>query len=95
MEKEKKQDLITLLMVSNCNSNTVNYYDYNFSLSLRPSSSASEFINQTSRYSTEFVEVEKIGSGGFGAVYKVTTYSFSTLTFIHLLPIYVTLLAKN
>ncbi|XP_060557024.1 eukaryotic translation initiation factor 2-alpha kinase 1-like [Ruditapes philippinarum] len=35
-----------------------------------PSSSSCDLINQTSRYCTEFVEVEKIGKGGFGAVYK-------------------------
>lgn len=37
---------------------------------LHPSSSGSDLINQTSRYSTEFVEMEKIGKGGFGSVFK-------------------------
>ncbi|KAL4234787.1 Eukaryotic translation initiation factor 2-alpha kinase [Mactra antiquata] len=40
------------------------------SLPLQPSSSSSDLINQTSRYLTEFVEIEKIGKGGFGSVYK-------------------------
>ena len=46
--------------------------DYICSIPRKPCYGTEDVLNmQTSRYAQEFVEIEKIGKGGFGAVYKV------------------------
>ncbi len=35
-----------------------------------------------SRYHTDFVEIEKLGSGGFGSVYKVKNLNFKNILYL-------------
>jgi len=70
-------------MVDYFPSDTVNYLpsdllDYlpsrDCSLPPTPDWEAEFYVNQASRYRTEFIELSKIGKGGFGSVYKVTCW---------------------
>ena len=64
---------ISITCINDCLETNRNLLSYSIPPQLDYSNDPCAGISQNSRYSTEFVQLEKIGKGGFGSVFKVGT----------------------
>ena len=64
---------IYIACINDCLETNRNLLSYSIPSQLDYSTDPCAGISQNSRYSTEFVQLEKIGKGGFGSVFKVGT----------------------